>query len=96
MALRDVRAGDEDVLTTARLSIKPTGTEEWAIHNIYFEAECEFYRMTSGTELLFHTETAAGVLACHDFHVNATHYIEVKNTNAATKTLAYDGVLTHV
>ena len=94
-ATGDVRSDLQAITTGARLAIKPVGTEEWVIHNVYHEADIELHFTDGTTDILFDIETVAGDIDNRQFHVNATRWIEVKNTNAGTKKIGYDGVLTH-
>lgn len=95
MALRDVRSGISSVNNDAYLDIQPSSTEEWAVHNIYFAGAVEMYFYDGSNELLFASEPAAGVYACHDFHCTNTRRIRVKNKSGSSMLIGYDGVLTH-
>jgi len=94
MAVGDVVSNITSVATTAYLDIQPAAGIEWVIHNIYFEADVtvEFYDGTNS--LIFVTKTAGGSLSFYDFHANNTRRLRVRNTNAASKLIGYDGVVT--
>lgn len=96
MAVGDVTNQITLVATGAYLDIQPSTGVEWVIHNIYHEADVElYYHDTENSyNLLFATDTAGGVFADFFFHCTNEHRIRVKNTNASSKLIAYDGVIT--
>lgn len=96
MAVGDVISGLSSVNPNEYLTIQPTGTAEWVIHNIYhaYDVQLEFSDGTNS--IAFDTETGAGVYARYAFHVTATRYLRVKNNDATNaRLIGYDGVVTH-
>lgn len=93
MAVGDAVQGLSSIATVAYASLQPASGIEWIIHNIYYEADVtiEVYNGTSA--LVFATKGSGGALNFHDFHCTNTIYIRVKNTNAASKLIGYDGVV---
>ena len=94
MAVGDVVSAVNSVLTVAFLDIQPGAGVEWVIHNIYHEADVTVEYFDGTNSVVFYTGTVAGALTKHAFHVNNTRRVRVKNTNAATKLIAYDGIIT--
>ena len=94
MAVGDVASGKSQVATTAVQTIQPGAGAEWVIHNIYHEAEVELYFCDGTSDILFDTDSAYGAWTGMFFHVTNTHYLKVKNTNAASKYIGYDGIIT--
>lgn len=94
MAVGDVVSDLQSIATGAYLTIQPAANIEWVIHNIYFDADVtiEFYNGTNS--LIFATKLSGGSLSYYDFHLNNTRYLRVKNTNAASKLIGYDGIVT--
>lgn len=94
MAAGDAKVALSAVLTTAYLDVKPTGSEEWAIHNLFHGAEAELYFSDGTNQILIASDTLEGGWLNQTFRVNATYYLRIKNTNAGTKYLGYTGVIT--
>ena len=97
MAVGDVKSAySNDLADNGTLDIKPTGTEEWVIHNIYAEGEAELYWNDGTHSFLFATITGGGWLNGLFSHVTATYYMTLKNIAGSAKDFGYDGVLTKV
>jgi len=94
MAIGDVVSGKSQISAAGTLDIQPGAGVEWVIHNIYHEAEVELYFADSTSDLLFDTDASYGAWTGMFFHVNETRYLTVKNTNAASKYIGYDGIIT--
>lgn len=75
------------------LTLQPGAGIEWIIHNIYHEAEVELRVVEGANKLLFADAAVKGSWSAYFFHLTNTHYLEVKNTNAAAKLIAYDGIV---
>ena len=95
MAVGDVKSGLSSVAADGYLSIRPPSGEEWVIHNIYHEYDVELI-LTDGTNnLIFDTDTGAGVYAKYAFHVTNSIYLKVHNKDTANaRLIGYDGVQT--
>lgn len=90
-----VRGITAAVAAGSRMTIKPTGTIQWTIHNIYVPAgvTAEMY-ITDGTnEILIDSTTGGGWLHFY-FHSQLAQWIEVKNTSIGAVNLGYDGIET--
>jgi hypothetical protein len=97
MALRDVVSGIQLTSNALYYDIQPTGTEQWAIHNIYHDASIELYYYDGSNSLKFAVESDYGWYPCHDIHCTPTRYVRVKNTSGEDdKLIGYDGVITHI
>jgi DNA-binding beta-propeller fold protein YncE len=97
-AVGDIVSGyDNDRAADGTFDIKPAGTVEWVIHNIYFEDAGEVY-WNDGTHSFIIATVAAGggILNGLFSHVNATNYLTLKNKNAGAKDMGYDGVITRM
>lgn len=94
MAVGDVVADIQSIAAAAYLDIQPASGVELVIHNVYHEFDVELHRYDGVNDLIFDTETGAGVYAKYAFHCNNTDRIRVKNTNAAAKLIGYCGVQT--
>jgi len=93
MAKGDVVASISSVNPAATKTIQPGAGIEWALHNIYHEAEVELYVVEGANELLFDDAAAKGSWSAYFFHLTNTHYFKVKNTNAGAKLIGYDGIV---
>jgi hypothetical protein len=93
MTKGDVVDSVSSVNAAATKTIQPGAGIEWAIHNIYHEAEVELYVVEGANELLFDDAAAKGSWSAYFFHLTNTHYFKVKNTNAASKLIGYDGIV---
>jgi len=95
MAVGDVKSGLNSVSAGGSLDIRPPSGEEWVIHNIYHEYDIDL-AFTDGTnELVFDTDTGAGVYAKFCFHVTNSLWIRVKNKDdSSSRLIGYDGVQT--
>ena len=93
MAKGDAVASVSSVNAAAVKTIQPGSGVEWIIHNIYNEAEAELYVVEGSNELLFDDATVKGSWSAYFFHLTNTHYLKVKNTNAASKLIGYDGIV---
>ena len=97
MAVGDMFADTVSVATTAVMQIKPTGSIEAVIHNIYIpDGKQATLKRTDGTNVCSVEQITGGGWLNFNFHVNATDYIEVVNDDAGTQKLAYDGIVTKV
>ena len=98
MAVGDIVSGyDNDRAANGTYDIKPTGTEEWVIHNIYAEDAIEVYWNDGTHSFIIATVTAGGGILNGLFtHVNATNYLTLKNKNVGAKDMGFDGIVTKV
>ncbi len=97
-AVGDIVSGySNNAAADAYLDMKPTGTIEWVIHNIYVEDAGEVYWCDGTNEFVIATIAAGGGILNGLFsHVNATNYLRVKNKNAGAKDMGYDGVISRL
>lgn len=95
MAVGDVKSGLSSVATGAVLDIQAGSGEEWVIHNIYHESDIDL-QWYDGTNTLTWASAIPGPGAETNLqsHVTNTRRVRVKNTNASTKLIGYDGVQT--
>ena len=94
MAKGDVFSDLQSIGAGAYLDIRPTGTIEAAIHNIYYEDDVTFELYDGTNSLAFETATGAGALVYYAFHVKNSLWIRVKNDAAGAKLIGYDGIVT--
>jgi hypothetical protein len=96
MAVGDVKSGIASVAPNGVLDIQPgSASEEWVIHNIYYnQGSVEFYK-TDGTNLLkFDGDSSQGARLGAVFHVTNAQWIQVKNTSGTATLIGYDGIQT--
>ena len=95
MAIGDVRSALVRVEAGGNLDIRPSGTEEWVIHNIYHEYDVDLI-FTDGTEELnFDTDVGKGLYAAFAFHVRNGLWLRVKNKDSDnSRLIGYDGIVT--
>jgi hypothetical protein len=96
MAIGDIVSDIESIAASGYLTIQPTGTEEWIIHNIYHEWDVDLQFYDGANALTFDTDPGANVYPRYAFHCNNTRYIRVKNIHiSSAKLIGYDGVISH-
>ena len=93
MAKGDTVASISSVSAAAVKTVQPGAGVEWIIHNVYHEAEAELKIVEGSNHLLFEASGGKGSWSAYFFHLTNTHYLEVKNTNAASKLIGYDGIV---
>jgi len=96
MAIGDMYADIQSIASGSYLDIQPSAGSEAVVHNIYHEASIEIYRYDGSNDLLCASASGSGVFAYYAFHVGNTDRIRVKNLDAASKLIGYDGVYTKV
>ncbi len=95
MAAGDVfSGGPTSVAAGAFLTVQPGVGVEAVITNVYHEAEVELYFSDGTNDVKFDADTAGGVFRNLNCQVTNARYLKVKNTNAAAKLIAYDGIQT--
>lgn len=94
MAVGDQAGTIETVTNNASLTIRPSGTEEWVIHNIFAPttANIEFYKHGSSLSVLADSNT--GSFFNFFFHASNASYITIKNVSGASIEIGYDGTVT--
>ena len=93
MTVGDAVGDLSDLASGSTIAMKPAAGVEWIIHNIYHVAEVELYVTDGSIMLLFAESTAKGSWSGFYFHMTNTQYFRLKNTNAASKYVGYDGVV---
>jgi len=95
MAVGDTFSGLQSIANGAYLDIRPIGTQEVVIHNIYHadDVSLEFYDGTNS--IVFATAVGAGIYAYYAFHITNTRRIRVQNTSGGVALIGYDGIETH-
>ena len=93
MAQGDAVGHISSVNAAGTLEIRPDAGVEWIIHNIYHEAEVELYVSDSANNLLFDSAAVKGSWSGHFFHITNTQWLKVYNTNAGSKLMGYDGIV---
>ena len=94
--LREVVSDVDQIAAGASLQVKPTGTEQWVIHNIWREADITLRFYKDATDFIDVSFTGAGLLAYYSIHVTATLWLEIVNDDLAEQPIAYDGVVTQL
>lgn len=95
MAAGDVKSALSAVGAGLYLDIKPGAGEEWCVHNIHHEADAELYFSDGSNRIkVVPSDSDQGSWPNYVFHLTNTIYLQVKNTNAGSKLVGYDGVQT--
>lgn len=94
MAAGNLVKGTTSITASGTYDIKPTGTDEWVIHNIYYNNQLKL-SMTDGTNVVdFDSDTGQGARLGLTTHVSNGYWLRVTNTGASTLLIAYDGMQT--
>lgn len=95
MAIGQAVINSSSIAAGASLSIQPSGSAEWVIHNILVpeDVAIELYYYNGTTDTLI--ETTSGSYFDVHFHVINARYYKVKNVSAETIIIGYDGVITY-
>ena len=91
MAVGDVVSDIQSVADDAALEIRPSGSDQWVIHNIIHQDDIEIFYVKGTDELPFAESVGKGVYAYYTFEVNNTVYIKVYNRSGATNLIGYTG-----
>jgi len=85
------------VSPAASLTVRPTSGIEWIIHNIYSADgyPIEVY-ITDGSNPIKIDVTTSGGLLGYAFHLTNTVYMTIKNTDASSHYISYDGIVSKV
>lgn len=94
MPIGDVVSDIQTITTGAFLSIQPGAGIEIILHNIGHQAGVELYFYDGTNSILIDADTAAGSWMSIFLHCTNTKYYRVKNTDAASKLISYDGCQT--
>jgi hypothetical protein len=102
-AVGDIASTIVSLAAGTYMTIRPTGTEQWVIHNLGWYGtittapHVEWYEPTSSLVCIITTDSASGGLLGCNFHVNNAQYIRVKNNNVSNALVTeYDGVVTRL
>src|SRR5437588_9890661 len=98
MPIGDMVTGQASVAGggSSYLEVKPTGTEEWVIHNIYCpDGIALILRLWDGT-LTTDWRSAPGPFNNLALHVNATRWLRIVHNDAARQVLGYEGIKSHI
>lgn len=98
MALGDaVTCIPTSVAAGASLTIRPASGEEWIIHNIEgaIGYPLEIYKTDGTNPILFDSNPSGGFIG-YAFHVTYTSYFTIKNTDASSRYISYDGIVSKV
>lgn len=94
MAAGDVVNDIQSISASGYLSVQPSAGVEWVIHNIYYEGAVEIYYFDGTNRIKIASDSANGSLLKQNFHCTNSKYIQIKNVEASSKLLGYDGVQT--
>ena len=96
MAVGDVySAYSNNLANDGYLDIRPSGTVEAVIHNIYHGGDVEIYLSDGTNTFKFDEDTGVGVMAWLSYHVKNGVFIRIKNVNGDAQDFGYDGIITH-
>ena len=77
------------------IEIKPDGTEEWVVHNIYHSNNAALYIVRGGLEIRIDDQEGSNAWINHVFHVKNEQFLKLKDWSGGSQNLGYDGVCTH-
>lgn len=84
------------------LDIRPTGTQEAVIHNLYYQDNVEVYWYDGTNAIKFDSDGGAnaaggGNMLSVQWHVSNAFWVRVKNVAASgAKLIGYDGVVSRL
>jgi hypothetical protein len=94
MAAGNLVKGTSSLAASATYDIKPSGTDEWVIHNIYYNNQIKL-SMADGTNVVdFDSDTGQGARLGLTTHVSNSYWLRITNTGSSTLLIAYDGMQT--
>jgi len=97
MAKGDIFSDLQSIIAGAYLNIRPTGTIEAAIHNIYHEDDVTLEFTDGANNLDFESvATGKGAYTYYAFHVKNSLWVRVRNDAGAPKLIGYDGIITRI
>lgn len=82
------------VNAAASLTIRPGGTIQWVIHNLYYGAALEVYITDGSNPIKIDSDTAIGGRFGCVFHLTNAIYMTLKNVSAGAAYYSYDGIIT--
>lgn len=94
MAAGDVKSNLQQVALGNFLDLKPSAGEEWVIHNIGHGGSVELYFSDGTNNILVDSSAGSGSWAAYYFHCTSARYYRVKNVDAGSIYISYDGVQT--
>jgi len=77
------------------IDIRPEGSEEYVVHNIYHSAAVGLYMVRGAVELKLDDQAGSDAWAAYVFHVTNVQFLRLKDWSGAQQYLGYDGVCTH-
>jgi hypothetical protein len=101
MAIGDVIASSLIANVSGYLNLKPSGTEQWVIHNIAHQSDAELFindNLTS-TNIMISKHVDGGAWVGYFLHCTPNLFYRVRNTDsngASGKMLTFDGIITHL
>ena len=99
MAIGDVIASSLIASTSGFLSMQPSGTEQWVIHNVTHQSDADLFINTTLASNKISTHVDGGAWVGYFLHNTVSQYYSVRNvdsTGASGKLLTFDGIITHV
>ena len=78
----------------AYLTLQPTGTDEWIIHNIYSNGMIEIYFYNGSIQILVERVNPGRSITNRRFHCTNSKYYRIKNVEYNNINIGYDGVQT--
>lgn len=98
MAVGDVIASSLIASTSGYLTIQPSGTVEWVVHNIVHGSDAELWGVSNLASAKIDVHAGAGMWAGQFFHNTNINYYSVRNIDSgglSGKLLSFDGIVTH-
>lgn len=96
MAVGRVASSGNSVGNGSYLDIKPTGTDEWVVQNIFYDQPVEFYFSNGSINIKYDSDTGAGAQTNQFVGVTTTWYLRVKNVSgSAAANIGYSGYVSN-
>lgn len=93
MPAGDIFADQQTLATDATLDVRPASGLEAVVHNLYYGASAEIYRVKGAIVTLVVAATGALGITAGPFRVSNTEYLRIKNKGGSIG-IGYDGVYT--
>jgi hypothetical protein len=76
----------------ATFDIRPTGTGQWIVHNVYVKSGKQVRVDLTNGAYTINVDTITGSLLCFCFHLTNIYYMKLTNLSGETIQVGYDGI----
>ena len=97
MAVGDAVGTLSPVPPSGTLNVRPSGSQEWVIHNLYFgSATFDIQIVNSSSTITIDSFSGPGAITGFWFHLTSSQYLRIINKSSSTIPAGYDGIVTKV